>query len=391
MYAVDELNYTQLLLQAKQFDVADYFILSTCNRTEIYGFAENAGKLCQLLCSKTSGDLITFQKIAYVKQGVEAIAHFYSVAAGLDSQILGDYEIVGQIKKAVKLSKQYRCLGGNLERLVNSVLQASKEIKTATELSGGTVSVSFAAVQYIKEHVTDYANKKILLVGTGKIGKSTCKNMIDYLGTQKIVLINRTYEKALALANELNIQSAPFDCLDEIITQSDIILVATNAAKPIITRQKLKHSTHKLVFDLSIPHNVAVDANELKNITLINVDGLSSIKDKNIETRKAEVPKAQAIITKHLSEYLDWFRMRENIPTLTAVKSRLEQIYHCTLFSEYASANNLYPIHNNKETIQKVINGLAVKMKTGNQQGCFYIEAINEYMDTNLKLYGCRD
>lgn len=391
LYAVDEEQYVQILSLAKQKGIADLFVLSTCNRTEIYGFAENANQLCKILCSQTSGDLDTFHKISYIKQGAEAIEHLFNVSAGLDSQILGDYEIVGQIKKAVKLSRQHNCMGGNLERLVNSALQASKEIKTVTALSCGTVSVSFAVVQYIREQVSGISNKNILLVGAGKIGKSTCKNIIDYLGTKKMVLINRTDEKAVELANELDIQYAPFDELDENIKKADIILVATNAATPVITRNKLEDSGNKLVFDLSIPHNVAPDARHLLNVTLITVDELSSIKDKNLENRKAEVPKAIAIISKHMNEYLDWYRMRQNIPTLTVIKSRLEQIYHCNLYSAYATANNPHPVNGSKETIQKVINGLAVKMKKGNQQGCFYIEAINEYMATSVNSYGCGD
>ncbi|HYM92906.1 MAG TPA: glutamyl-tRNA reductase, partial [Chitinophagaceae bacterium] len=208
-FSINHEQYSRVLDAAKLIGLDELFILSTCNRTEIYGFAEDAAQLIQLLCNETAGDKETFTQIAYVKKGIDAITHLYDVSAGLDSQILGDYEIIGQIKLAVKFSKEKGFVGAFLERLVNSVLQSSKAIKNQTELSGGTVSVSFAAVQYIYKNITAVADKNILLLGTGKMGRSACKNIVDYLGTRKITLINRTEEKAATLAGELGLIYAP--------------------------------------------------------------------------------------------------------------------------------------------------------------------------------------
>ena len=143
--AINEVSYS--------FCVKEFFIVSTCNRTEIYGFADNAAQLISLLCTQTQGSVEKFSELAYVKQGIYAIEHLFEVAAGLDSQILGDYEIVGQIKKAARIAKDSECIDAFTERLINNALKASKAIKNKTELSGGTVSVSFAAVQYIRENV----------------------------------------------------------------------------------------------------------------------------------------------------------------------------------------------------------------------------------------------
>jgi glutamyl-tRNA reductase len=136
--------------------------------------------LIDLLCSYTEGSKDTFTKLAYIKSCDEAILHLFNVGAGLDSQILGDYEIVGQIKVAARYAKQHGCMGAFLERLVNTVLQSSKLIKNQTALSGGTVSVSFAAVQFIRQKVKKISGKKILLLGVGKIGRNTCRNLVDY-------------------------------------------------------------------------------------------------------------------------------------------------------------------------------------------------------------------
>ncbi len=385
MYAVNGDQYARLISLAPQFGIKAFFVLSTCNRTEIYGFAENATDLTGLLCTQTQGNLETFTKMAYVKRGFKAIEHLFCVAAGLDSQILGDYEIVGQIKKAFKYSKQQQALGAYLERLVNGVLQSSKLIRTTTELSGGSVSVSFAAVQYIKESVTDIADKKILVLGTGKIGGNTCKNLVDYLQTKNITLINRTEGKAAAMANELGLKYAGIDELPKYIDESDIILVATNSADPVILESHIINSSNKLIIDLSIPYNVEKSAQDLAHITLVNVDELSRIKDETLHKRIAEIPKAKAIIDEHISEFLDWHQMRKNVPVLRAVKDKLHAMHSCNLFINYSATCapiNINSKHNPEEKIQKVINGMASKMRHQNHRGCNYIEAINEYIAT---------
>ncbi len=383
-YAVNNEQYGELLSLASSHGVKELFVLSTCNRTEIYGFAENKESLCNLLCTQTKGTLQTFKEIAYIKNGHKAIEHLFSVAAGLDSQILGDYEIVGQIKQAVKFSREHRFIGAYTERIVNAVLQSSKLIRTSTGLSGGTVSVSFAAVQYIKEKVADIANKKILLLGTGKIGKNTCKNLVDYLGTKNITLINRTDDKAIELAKELDLSFASFSDLAEQLTASDIILVATNSTEPVILEQHLANTGNKLIIDLSIPYNVEKSAQELANITLINVDELSKIKDQTLHQREAEVPKAKEIIARHINDFLEWHQMRQHVPVLKAVKQRLQTMHSCNLYITYSATQAPAKIAylNPEEKIQKVINGMAIKMRNQNQRGCNYIEAINEYIVT---------
>ncbi|HYJ38084.1 MAG TPA: NAD(P)-binding domain-containing protein, partial [Chitinophagaceae bacterium] len=238
-FAIGVDQYQSLLRKASEFGIKEFFVLSTCNRTEIYGFAQDASRLVDLLCSETIGSVESFKQASYLKKGDAAIRHFFEVGAGLDSQILGDYEIIGQIKSAVKASKEQGYIGAFVERLVNAVLQSSKAIKNKTALSGGTVSVSFAAVQFIRENVQEIRDKKILLVGTGKIGRTTCKNMIDYLGTGNITLVNRTPDKARELASELGVAHAASDQLSELVQEADIILVATNADNPIILADQL--------------------------------------------------------------------------------------------------------------------------------------------------------
>lgn len=381
-FAVNNEQYATLLSRAAEFGLQELFVLSTCNRTEIYGFAESADQMVQLLCTQTEGTAATFSQLAYIKNGMAAIEHLFAVAAGLDSQILGDYEIVGQIKQAVKFSKDLNYTGTFLERLVNSVLQSSKAIKNNTGLSGGTVSVSFAAVQYIKEKVTDLAGKKIVLLGVGKIGRNTCKNLVDYLDADHITLINRTEEKAAELARELQLHHAPLSQLAEQLAAADIILVATNSPEPTITKTHVEGKGDKLIIDLSVPFNVEKAAQELPNVHLVNVDELSKLKDETLQKREAEVPRARNIIHEHIAEFMEWFEMRKHVPVFKAVKTKLKEIQTFPLYIQLSPETTLPQAIDADEKIQRVINGMACKMRQRNQRGCYYIEAINEFIAT---------
>ncbi len=378
-FAISSEQYDRLLSLAPQYGLTDIFILSTCNRTEIYGSAANSTQLAELICSVTAGDAATFAQISYAKNGIAAMEHLYHVGAGLDSQILGDYEILGQIKKAVKHAKGHGFIGAFMERLINSVLQASKAIKTHTQLSGGTVSVSFAAVQYIKEYVADIKNKKIVLIGAGKIGGITCRNLVDYLQTNNVTIINRTEATATELAKELNIHSAPFAALESELELADIIMVSTNAPEPVILKKHIDGKGKKLIIDLSVPCNVDIAAQQSKGITFVDVDMLSKIKDETLQKRKAEVPKAVAIIEEHIEEFREWYAMRKHVPVLKEVKSKLKGIHiDPILLSNAPLCMAEHDAH--EEKIQKVLNSLATKMRVSNTIGCNYIEAINNYI-----------
>ncbi len=380
-FAIGNEQYEKLLTLAPSFHLTELFVLSTCNRTEIYGFADNAAQLAALLCTQTTGDKDAFLQLAYIKKGLAAIEHLFEVGAGLDSQILGDYEIVGQIKQSVKFARERQFIGPFTERLVNSVLQSSKSIKNQTALSGGTVSVSFAAIQYIREKMPDLSGKNILLIGTGKIGRNTCQNMVDYLGTRNITLINRTEERAAELAAETGVGYAPLEQIAAQVSAADIILVATNAEQPTLLRSYLEGQGGKLIIDLSIPCNVEKSAAELPGITLVNVDDLSKIKDETLQKREAEVPKAKLIISSHIAELMEWHKMRRHVPVLRAAKTKLKELHTSPLFSRLYG-EPLPSTGDADEHIQRVINGMATKMRQHNKGGCHYIEAINEYIAT---------
>jgi glutamyl-tRNA reductase len=385
LFAVNNEHYSSLLQKASSYFLDELFVLSTCNRTEIYGIAPCADSLVHLLCSETEGSVETFKKLAYIKQGQEAIEHLFNVASGLDSQILGDYEIVGQIKQAAKFAKQKGFVGTFLERLINTVLQSSKNVKGQTALSGGTVSVSFAAVQFLTDNVVNPSDKKIVLLGTGKIGSNTCKNLVDYLHTTNITLINRTPDKAIELADELGVKTASFEDAGKYIDEADIVIVATNAEQPVIMKADLESTSRKILIDLSIPNNIDPHAAELSHITLVNVDDLSKINDATLQKRQAEVPKAKAIISEHIDEFTEWYGMRKNVPVLKAVKQKLQDMQECNLFmAMHPNLGETNDYNTSPDSIQKVINNMALKMRQQRKPGCNYIEAINDFITSRV-------
>ncbi|MFD2908679.1 glutamyl-tRNA reductase [Flavobacterium ardleyense] len=325
-FSLDDKSKVSLLLQAKEEGIENLIVTSTCNRTEIYGFAQHPFQLIKLLCENSQGTVEDFQKVAFVYKNHEAISHMFRVGTGLDSQILGDFEIISQLKNAFVQSKAMELANSFLERLVNSVIQASKKIKTDTEISSGATSVSFSAVRYIFNNVQDISNKNILLFGTGKIGRNTCENLVKHSKHEQITLINRTKDKAERIAKKLNVIVKDYADLQLEIQNADVLVVATGALNPTVDKTILNLKKPLLILDLSIPKNVNENVNELENVTLIHMDQLAQMADETLENRKKHIPAAEAIIEEIKDEFIAWTKQRKFAPTIHALKAKLNTI-----------------------------------------------------------------
>ena len=325
-FSLDEQAKTRLLLQAKAEGIDNLIVTSTCNRTEIYGFAQHPFQLIKLLCENSQGTVEDFQKVAFVYKNSEAISHMFRVGTGLDSQILGDFEIISQLKNAFVKSKELELANAFLERLVNAVIQASKKIKNETEISSGATSVSFASVQYIFKNVADIASKNILLFGTGKIGRNTCENLVKHTKHEQITLINRTKEKAEKLARKLDVIVKDYADLQLELQKADVVVVATGAQNPTVDKAILNLKKPLLILDLSIPKNVNENVKDIEGVTLVHMDELSQITDETLENRKKHIPAAEAIIDEIKDEFIAWTKQRKFAPTIHALKAKLNTI-----------------------------------------------------------------
>lgn len=316
-----------LLQEAKAKGSGELFVLSTCNRTEITGFAEHPFQLIKMLCKYSQGSVEEFARVSYVNKNQDAIQHLFRMGTGLDSQILGDYEIVGQLRHAFKLSKELGTTNAYLERLLNCVMRSSKRVKNETKLSSGTTSVSYAAVQYLIKNLPDYDAKNILVFGLGKMGKHTCKNLSEYTNNRAVRLINRTEEKVTEFVKENPvIRQAKYKDLTQEIANCDVLVVSTGANQPTVLKEHIPQNRDILILDLSMPANVSAEVSNLNNVTLVNVDELSKITLETLAVREKEVPFAEAIIEEHKAEFNQWMNHRKFTPAINALKQSLVAI-----------------------------------------------------------------
>jgi glutamyl-tRNA reductase len=380
-FSLDAKAKSTLLIQAEAEGIEALLVTSTCNRTEIYGFAQHPYQLIKLLCENSNGTVEEFQEVAYIYKNQEAVSHMFRVGTGLDSQILGDFEIISQIKIAFTESKSNGLVNSFLERLVNSVIQASKKIKTDTEISSGATSVSFASVQYIIKNVSDISNKNILLFGTGKIGRNTCENLVKHTKHEQITLINRTKDKAEKLAQKLDLVVKDYADLQLELQNADVVVVATGAQNPTIDKAILNIKKPMLILDLSIPKNVNENVQEIEGVTLIHLDHLSQITDETLENRRQQIPAAEAIIEEIKEEFTAWTKNRKFAPTIHALKEKLNSIKDGELNFQRKKLSNFdeqqAELISNR-IIQKITNHFVNHLKDGDsmEEGIEWIEKV---------------
>ena len=369
IFSLDGTAKMKLLKQAKSEGIESLIVTSTCNRTEVYGFAEHPFQLIKLICENSNGTVEAFQEVGFVYKNQEAINHIFQVGTGLDSQILGDFEIISQIKLSFAESRKLGLINTYLDRLINAVIQASKKIKTDTEISSGATSVSFASVQYIIKNVENIGNKNILLFGTGKIGRNTCENLVKHTKNEHITLINRTKDKAEKLAGKLNLIVKDYAELHLELQKADIVVVATGAQNPTIDKAILNLKKPILILDLSIPKNVHENVKDLEGVTLIHMDHLSQMTDDTLERRKQHIPAAEAIIEDIKMEFNIWMNGRKHAPTIHALKAKLNDIAANELNFQRKKLSNFDEEQAeliSSRIIQKITNHFASHLKDEN-------------------------
>jgi glutamyl-tRNA reductase len=293
----------------------DFFILSTCNRTEIYTTSAEPQKLLHIFRQYNHVTETEIKDSTFMKEGDDAIRHLLRVASGVDSQILGDYEIVGQLKKAFNLAKENNKVGGLIEKLINTSLKTSKQIRATTNISDGTTSISYAVVQLLKKEISFNSTQKLCLMGLGKIGSLTLKNLTHYLPGTAITLINRNQTKAETLATDYNVIAAKTKDLSEVLAKSDILIVATGADHSVINKEDIINTPVKLIFDLSVPSNIGKDVREIEGLKVFGIDQLSQIVNETLDKRKNQIPFAEDIIEENIVEYNEWKKRRSEYTT----------------------------------------------------------------------------
>lgn len=314
-----------ILKEAKTLGVDSLFVVSTCNRAQFFAHTKNAFILKKLYIKHSKASEKEFEKYHFKLSGDDAVLHLFELCCGLDSLMLGDLQIVSQIKDAVKYASQKEMLDGYTHRLMQFVMQAYKDVRTDTAINEGPASVAHGAVLFIKQRYSSLKHKKIVLFGTGEIGETTAKNLLKH-PHKEMVLINRTRSKAEAIANSLGLRVANIEDLQKELTNTDILIVATGAMEPTVYSKHFKGlENNMLLLDLSVPRNIEPGIEKLNDVELIDMDQLNNIQDETLAIRRRNIPKARTIINLHKNEFYDWVLMRDLSPLIQALHKKLHR------------------------------------------------------------------
>ena len=315
--------------------VQETLYISTCNRVELVAVMDGEEETIQTPKSflAQSGGL-TDQEVAdclYVYRDAEAVRHLFRVAASLDSLVMGETQILGQVKDAYRQAMAQNATGLVLNRLMHRSFRTAKRVRTETAIAANPVSVSFAAVELAKKIFGSLAGKKILLIGAGEMAELTGVHLIGN-GAEEITVANRSEAQGTALAGKFHGKAILLDDLDAALCDADIVISSTGAARYVVTEERIRHSMRKrknrllFLIDIAVPRDIEPTADGIENVYLYNIDNLQDIVDENMKGRKKEALKAEAIVEEEVIHYNNWLKELEAVPTIVSLRAKAEGI-----------------------------------------------------------------
>lgn len=314
--------------------LVEALILSTCNRVELLGVGQESEAVREhLLRSWALARHAEPEELApyvYEYRGAEAVRHLFSVAASLDSMILGEPQILGQLKQAYRKALESRATGVILNRLLHKAFSVAKRVRTETAVAANAVSISYAAVELARRIFGDMPRQKALLVGAGEMAELAAMHLLQ-AGIEEMVVVNRTHERAVDLAARFHGRAAAFAELAQCIAEADIVLTSTGSTEPIIRardlRAVLKTRKNRPMFfiDIAVPRDIDPDVNSLDNVYLYDIDDLREVVEENLASRREEAAKAEAILDEEVALFSRWLESLESQPTIVELVRRGEQ------------------------------------------------------------------
>ncbi|MDA3883359.1 MAG: glutamyl-tRNA reductase [Bacteroidales bacterium] len=374
----------------KHSHISSIVVLSTCNRTEIY-FSQSQFELKHahilvynsLMAFKT----IDFdaEQYVYSYNQDDAVEHLFTVTSGIDSMLIGEDQIIGQVKEAYEIAEKYSLPDAVLKRLFQKSLEAGKRVRTETAITTGCTSISFLAVEMCDSVCTDLSKLSVLLIGTGDTGKLTLQALYKK-GVRDLYISNRTYEHALPLVEKYDAEFVPINQIDSYIEQVDIVITATSSSSYIITSDMLLEKSLQslpIFVDLSVPRNIDLAIDSISKVEIIVVDDLQKIIDRNKEKREDCVEQAYEIIQETCAAFMDWFSFRALQPTIRAIDYHLEKIYSRELAtyslgssSEIVQSVDDFSANLRKKYKKELIKN--VRQITNNGRNELYLQVIND-------------
>lgn len=337
MVALNEEVQSKIYQRSEEAGLHSLVILSTCNRTELYGQGDGSAiKNLIHLYFEIAAVPEKFHANLHVQTGEKAIQHIFLVASGLASQIIGDLEILGQFKAAFKSAKTHGMLGGFFERMLNTCIQSAKEIRHETRITSGTVSLSYATAK-ILHNFNSAPDSKILVVGAGKFGTSIVRDVRHFMPEARLFITNRTLEKAEKVAAIFHGEAIPFDAYAARLNEFDVIITAIgNTEKYLITPTDLIPEKSRILIDMSVPKAIDKAVAQMEGIRLVNIDDASVVINQSLETRKSDLPTAFAIIEKYMEQFIAWSITFEKRDIIASWKNILvNMINKCPILGQY--------------------------------------------------------
>lgn len=316
--------------------VEEVVIISTCNRLEIYSVVreteQGVVEIMQFLAEKARVSLYQLRKSLFILLHEDALRHLMRVSSGLESLVLGEGQILSQVKKAHKQGQKYQGLGRLLDRLFKQAISTGKRVRSQTSIGTGAVSISSAAVELARIKAENLAACRVTIIGAGKMAGLLVKHLISKGATQ-IAIVNRSHRRAQELADKFshaNLKLHPLSDLMIAIAESDLVFTSTGATEPILTQAKLETdlviAKSLMLIDISVPRNVAADVSNIERVQSYNVDDLKAVVAANQESRRKIAREAEVIIEEEVINYLLWLRSLETVPTISCLRSKVEDI-----------------------------------------------------------------
>jgi glutamyl-tRNA reductase len=326
---------------AKRGSTCEAVVLSTCNRAEIYAACEDltAARLDvpRFVADLHGVDHADVTPHVYALVDLDAVRHLFRVAGGLDSLVVGEPQILGQVKEAHTIAANAQVVGPVLNRLFHSSFGVGKRVRTETGLASGAVSISYAAVALAKKIFGDLTSRTVVVLGAGEMGKLTALHMKSQ-GVQRITIVSRTMAHAARTAEAIGgASAAPWEELDNAMGASDIVITATGAIAPILTKARVeavmrpRRNRPLFIIDIALPRDVEAAAGEIEQVFLYNIDDLQATVRENLARRSSEVARAETIVAEELHKFRAWFQSRGAIPTVVALRQRFESIRRAEL------------------------------------------------------------
>ncbi|MCD6319813.1 MAG: glutamyl-tRNA reductase [Candidatus Desulfofervidaceae bacterium] len=344
-------NAEEILLHLTQFSpLKEILFLSTCNRVEIL-FTSRMPKsgiemVKKFLAEFNQVPLSQFESSLYIYQQAEAVQHLFRVASSLDSMVVGEPQILGQIKDAYRLALKHRTAGPILNRLLHKAFSVAKRIRTETKLAHHAVSVSYAAVEMAKKIFGHLEDKKILLIGAGEMAELAVQHLLNN-GVESITVANRTLERAIELAERFKGKPISFEERIEALGTVDIVISSTGASHFVIhyedVKQVMRKRRHKPIFfiDIAVPRDIDPEINQLDNAYVYDIDDLQSVVELNRAKREKEARKAERIVEEETIKFQRWLETLDVVPTIIALKHKLEEIRHKELNKTFSHLKHL--------------------------------------------------